>query len=346
MFNNQQVKFVGLEKNQIIKKVMHELKIKDSDFIYDNEHVQKLIDNLNVSKEKIQFIRQVNQRTPQWFIARNGVIDYENNIFIPPRLTASRVGTVLKHNKKETQFKLLQNLIWSEDDQSSKKFNAFAKKIMDKGTAYETLVVKNVTMNLNSKFQSSNINNEIWIEDIGLVIDYNYPWLAASSDGFVHILDSFDETETISGLEIKVPGNNKPYAKIPHEYYDQIMNAMYILNLKDYYFACYTPHETQLSYYLYDSNYWEGECMPKLEDFYWTQLIPSWIIKVHKRLQIGKLQNEHVITFSFPPLPTDNNNNNNDNSSSTIMEQKSKQKKTILNNNNVTLLVANKKIKL
>ena len=337
MLNNKQIKFVGLEKNQIIKKVIQELKIKDPDFVYNPDHIQKLIDNLQVSKEKIEFIRNVRQRTPDWDLARNGIIDYENNVFIPPRLTASRSGTGLKHNKKETQFKLLQNLIWP---QSSKKFNEYAKKIMDKGTAYEILVLKNITMVLNSKFKSLNMNNEIWIEDIGLVIDYNYPWLAASSDGLVHILNSFDETENISGLEIKVPGNNKPYPKIPHEYYDQIMNAMYILNLKDYYFACYTPHETHLSHYQYDANYWEGECMPKLEDFYWTQVIPSWIIKVYKRLQVGKLQNERVITFCFPSSPLSIENNDNP-----TIDQESKQKKKNSNNNNVTL-VANKKIKL
>lgn len=291
------VLFKGLLQHdeKIINIIMEELKIKDGEYYYDAEDIRNLIANLYVTDDQIETIKNFNQRTPGWFKARNGVIDYEKKDYVPPRLTASRSGTGLRHNKKETQNKLLLNLIWPEDQKKS--FNSFAKKIMDKGTAYETLVVKNVTMTLNSKFKSQKFENQIWIEDVGLVVNKKYPWIAASSDGLIHVYDNDLETEILSGLEIKVPGNNRPYKKIPHEYYDQIMCAMYILQLKDYYFACYTPHETHISHYEYDEDYWESECMPKLELFYWSQVIPSWIMKVYQRLPVGKLQNEKLINF-------------------------------------------------
>lgn len=288
--------FRGLMQNdeKIMNIIMEELRIKDGDYNYRVEDVKNLITNLYVNEEQIENIKNFNQRTPDWFKARNGIIDHETKCYIPPRLTASRVGTILHHNKKETTHNLLLNLIWPEQQ---KNFNSFAKKIMDKGTAYETLVVKNVTMTLNSKFKSQKFQNQIWVEDVGLLVNKNYPWIAASSDGLIHIFDTDLETENFSGLEIKVPGNSKPYKKIPHEYYDQIMCAMYILQLKDYYFACYTPHETHISHYYYNEEYWESESMPQLEIFYWSQVIPSWIMKVYQRLPVGKLQNEKVINF-------------------------------------------------
>lgn len=295
---NEYQLFKGLiliENNEkIINIIMEELKFKDSEYNYQAEDIRNLIANLYVTDEEIQKIKNFNQRTPEWFKARNGVINHEIKCYIPPRLTASKVATALHHNKKETSHSLLLSLIWPEQQ---KKFNSFAKKIMDKGTAYETLVVKNVTMTLNSKFKSKKFQNQVWVEDVGLLVNKNYPWIAASSDGLIHIFDTDLETEIFSGLEIKVPGNSKPYKKIPHEYYDQIMCAMYILQLKDYYFACYTPYETHISHYEYNEDYWESECMPKLELFYWSQVIPSWIMKVYQRLPIGKLQNEKLINF-------------------------------------------------
>jgi hypothetical protein len=58
---------------------------------------------------------------------------------------------------------------------------------------------------------------KVWMEETGLLISKEYPWLGVSSDGLLHL--EKDGIEEIVTIEIKGPPKGKFYPGIPRYYF-------------------------------------------------------------------------------------------------------------------------------
>jgi len=68
-------------------------------------------------------------------------------------------------------------------------------------------------------------------------------------------------------------------APIPPYYFDQIQGTMAVTGRLWCDFVVWTPSQTQVSRYFFDSEYWSKSLLPSLEDFYFNLLLPALVAK-------------------------------------------------------------------
>lgn len=238
------------------------------------------------------------QRTPAWFKFRDGHAQlkgqpddqdltrvYEETLIRAPIITSSIAGKILGHEEgyKRDRTKVCREMLWTELKPS---FTPVVQAMLDRGTACEKITIDYTIMHLLQHYRQQYPRIQIWITEVGLVVDKTFPFMAASPDGIVHFYDPDRNLYWQSGLEMKCRGMAylEPYPVIPHKYLDQIQHAMAILGLKDYHFVCYANHTIQFEVYRFDAQEWQ-KSMEIFQHYYWTHLWPAAVLKAHGWIQ-------------------------------------------------------------
>lgn len=283
------------------------------DMIWDLKVIQTWIhDSYSMSEQDRIRIYKTPQRTPEWFKFRDGHLQIQGQpipndesdsnqiadktITRAPIITSSIAGRILGHEDgyKRDRAKIAKEMLWSE---LKPTFTPMVQAMLDRGTASESITMEYTVMHLMEMYKSKYPNIQIGITEVGLVVDRQYPFMAASPDGIIHFYDPDTNTYWQSGLEMKARGTPwlQPYPTIPHKYFDQIQHAMAIIGLKDYHFVCYANGCIQFEVYKFDHNQWK-ESMKSFQKFYWITLWPAAVLKAHGWLKCPELRPDVEVT--------------------------------------------------
>lgn len=228
-----------------------------------------------------QRIRDAPQRTPDWYAARRH------------RITASNFGAAANHHKLSPRHELVRAMLW--------KHTFTGNEMTAWGTDKEPVACDWYEKRGQERVGKDNF----WVEDTGLNVDVQRPWLAVSPDGLVHERDPETGERVDYLLEIKCPWSLKDRKKgdgdfypvvdlpngvsgpIPHYYYDQIQGVMGVLGLPYADFLVWTPEEAQVTRFPFDRKYWEEELFPALREFFFEHYVPAAVDLLNGRLMPG-----------------------------------------------------------
>jgi len=144
----------------------------------------------------------IKQQTEEWFQKRIGMV------------TGSVAGTICNYNSYQTKEELIQAKV---------KDVRFNNIFTEHGNKYEDVAVE--------LFEQK---NNVKVEEIGLVVHRDYPYIGASPDGIF-----LDNDNQVCLLEIKCPYRRKITGDIPIYYYAQVQLQLEATNLeKCYFYEC------------------------------------------------------------------------------------------------------------
>lgn len=219
----------------------------------------EFLESLVVTDEERREIMYAPQRTDEWKGHRE------------KRLTASNFGAAAGHNKHCPIAKLLKQMLWPEP---------FTNEAIERGIKMEPHIFQQAEIYF-SDYYRRNGYESIWLEEVGLYISKTHAWLAASSDGLLH-LD--DKTLTI---EIKAP---KKLPKNIHPYYfDQIQGTMACLGIKEAWFIVYGVDKTEYRRFPFNEQYWKEQLFPALQYYYMNLFLPRYLLKKKGLLPYGEI---------------------------------------------------------
>jgi len=129
------------------------------------------------------------------------------------------------------------------------------------------------------------------VDEIGLVIDPERPWMGNSPDGIITIEYQSGYKER-GLLEIKCPATKKYYdPPVPSHYMAQIQGTMGNLSLSWCDFVVWIPSTgIQITRVTFDSNYWNNTLLPGLTDFYFNMYMPIALKKENNLLFPNELE--------------------------------------------------------
>lgn len=263
------------------------------------EDKRKFLRRLVVTDEEILRIANYEQRSPEWHEARKY------------RLTGSNFGAAADHykDKQKTPAILLSDMLWP----GKFKGNAATQY----GTDREPFIHQVVETYMNTTGKTSN-TQEVVLEECGLIVCKEHPWLGVSPDDFILIYDSATKKMNVGLAEYKAPYQKKQFYPVcPHYYYDQFQGQMAVARsfLKLRYphieleeesgtwtkFCVWTPHATQVNHYRLDEAYW-ADLFKKLKKFYIDTVVPRFILKERGVLQEGEVDVKQIVNIDLKPL--------------------------------------------
>ena len=240
--------------------------------------------NVRVSNHQaiqIEASTREQSKNPLWYAARS------------VRLTSSRFGDVISRKKTDVT-KLIDSILNGKDISHLPAVKA--------GQEAESTIAEHYKLYKN---QNSCPGTEVFCS--GLIINPNYPWLAASPDRIVYDPSS---SPAIGGLECKfIPSaqgltplqayDDKKYnkkcfclelekgslsLKKTHKYFYQIQGQCAIANYSWVDLALMTDPQLHDSGFFLQRIYcdkvkWESEWLPKLTEFYFKELLPRVVTK-------------------------------------------------------------------
>jgi len=247
-----------------------------------NAKQRAFLEKLQITEEEQWRIRRYAQRTPEWHAARK------------PRITMSRMGSVMGHNPYKSARMMLKDSLWGGftgnaatqwgcdfEDTAEIMYNRFMRKHLQVDGAPPP------------KFVTTHA---------GLIVPRQFPWAGVSVDGLV-----FDDTQPdglkFGGLEIKCPFGKSLYECIPAYYYDQIQGSMGFLGLPWWDFVVWTPTSQQIRRVPFNQDYWDNHMFPTVEKFYMTEMLPALVAKEEGSLDHGCVKPRLIIDpADMPPL--------------------------------------------
>uniref|UniRef100_A0A2S2N9F1 YqaJ viral recombinase domain-containing protein n=1 Tax=Schizaphis graminum TaxID=13262 RepID=A0A2S2N9F1_SCHGA len=188
------------------------------------------------------------------------------------RLTASRFGKICKMRSNTSCKNVVHNILYASDSLQTKS--------VQYGREMETLA--------RQKFEQ--LSKEKVYEN-GLIIDPEFPFLAASPDGLIgeHYLleikcpysarDSNDAIEAVNSKLLqycKVEGQEIKLKK-EHVYYYQIMGQLHATKRKKCFFVIYTAKWISIEEIYFDQSFWDSKMSEPLQTFYMKSLLPEII---------------------------------------------------------------------
>lgn len=215
------------------------------------------------------------------------------------RITASNFGSAHRTNTFCTPADLLRNILWpSSMDSVAMRYGSVNEK-----TALWRF----------SEWLSENAEHPelpIYIDEPGIWLCAQYPFLAGSPDGVVYETVEARKLDNEGGmyyrcrrslLEIKTPWKlrnrqeggdfyplchqkNGRHNHIPCSYYDQIQGNAWLMGLSFVYFVVLAPSGYQVTVEPYDPVYVTQSLLPALIDFWTHQVVPAF----EERDQMGK----------------------------------------------------------
>jgi putative phage-type endonuclease len=125
----------------------------------------------------------------------------------------------------------------------------------------------------------------IEVKKCGLFVNPNFPFLAASPDGYSEIDNKLVEIKCpYSGRNMLVAegpefpflhiSNDKLSLKRNHPYYYQVQGQMACSEKTACYFVVFTLNDMFVEIINYDPSFFEKEMLPKLKEFYFTYYEP------------------------------------------------------------------------
>jgi putative phage-type endonuclease len=231
------------------------------------------IRKLWMTKEQIAATKLCEQRSPEWFAARNG------------RISGSIVSNITGENPFMRPDALLRDKLWG---------NFRGNEATRYGTWHEPVAEYVHTIACRKKDPASTL------EFPGLVVSADRPWLSYSPDGIVH----FGNAVSILA-EYKCPfkktfykGKKPGEANIPIYYRSQIQFGMMLLDLPSCDFLVWTPTETRIERYNRDYAYcaWMSA---KVSRFYFERYLPALIAKNNGWLPFNTTDVESVCDVTY-----------------------------------------------
>lgn len=256
------------------------------------EHV--LIDSVDIPDTELQKECQVyleqnikNKNPSEIEIATRG--QSANNKWIEERkkrLTSSNFGEIMSRNVNNNSSNLVKRMLYS-------------------GFKGNKFTIKGLSEEENARIEYTNKRNEhtkciVKIEQPGLMIDKEHPFLAASCDGIVleqngekglieikTLLQNNKKTITDAAKTDKTfclhTVNGNVQLKTNHKYFYQVQGMLNILQLDwcDFIVRRINPHDMFIQRILKDSNLWKEIMLPKLTAFYYTHLLPELAVPRH-----------------------------------------------------------------
>jgi putative phage-type endonuclease len=223
---------------------------------------------LNVSEAQVAVISSYVQGTPEWLASRVG------------RLTASNFGAAAKMNKYSSPRALLKQMLWGEF-----KGNAATRW----GSAHEeTARLEYIAVKQQEISSGSNALQSVEVEEVGLMINPERPWMGNSPDGIVVL--TYESGAVERGLlEIKCPYKKEFYTPdpVPPHYYAQIQGTMGNLSLPWCDFVVWTPTGLQVTHVDFDATFWDTKLLPALSTFYHDMYVPLALAKENGALDDG-----------------------------------------------------------
>lgn len=223
------------------------------------------VDKLHVTPDEARRIANYTQGSSEWLKSRVG------------RITASNFGAAMGLNKFMSMRSLLKQLLWGgftgnvatrwgQDHESVARDEYIAAKRQEFATAGDG--------------DGDDAPTDIRVEETGLVINVDRPWMGNSPDGIVHVTHRSGVT-TRGLLEIKCPFKKAFYepTPVPVYYYCQIQGTMGNLDLPWCDFVVWTPTGLQVTRVPFDPVFWSEELLPKVSRFYFDHYVPLAILK-------------------------------------------------------------------
>ncbi|GLV31329.1 hypothetical protein CBL_11060 [Carabus blaptoides fortunei] len=227
------------------------------------EEKQRVLNELQVTQEERDKI------------AQETVGQFDNEIYRSARanrLTASKFGEVVKRRTTTSPETLVKRIL-SQDHINVPAINY--------GKENESVAIRLFEAGMN-----------IPVQRTGLHIDVVNPYLAASPDGLIGD-DSLIEVTCCKkandngwnllditkdkALCLELTNENEIKLKKNHNIYYQIQGQLNITNRKMCYFVVFINESTELHIERIerDSNLWTNEMLPKLKDFYMSNVLPE-----------------------------------------------------------------------
>lgn len=230
---------------------------------------------LEVTPEKALEIRGYEQGTPEWLQSRVG------------RITSSNFGAAIGTNKYTSPRALVKQMLWGEF-----KGNAatrWGSENEDVARDEYIQVIKNQIAE-GAFAGADDPLVDIAVEECGLVINPERPWMGNSPDGLITMTYASGKTE-VGLLEIKCPYRKEFYAPdpVPSYYFAQVQGTMGNMRLPWCDFVVWTPTGIQITRVPFDTAFWDTTLLPGVTRFYFDQYLPLALHKENGRLQPGTL---------------------------------------------------------
>lgn len=258
---------------------------------------RRFLDNYvyNKSAADIEELKQVEQGSEQWRLARVGLITASN--------MGAAVGLSPYKSSDATAYELVYvPFMGNAATEHGKKHEpiACARYIQDQrktlwNSIQRAMFAEERTVEFMGKTHQVPLDRDdltmakvFDVKFSGLNIDVLEPWRGCSLDGTVWVLG-----KPAGVLEIKAPHNKKPYPCAPLQYYCQVQANMHITQLPVCDFYVWTCKKgITLDTFHYDAHFCNTRLMPKVREFYFTKLLPHLVAKqltVDPTLSGGKI---------------------------------------------------------
>lgn len=241
--------------------------------IRKSEFLNKLSE---VDKTEIEEATRSQNNSPRWFVERR------------KRITASNFGKISKLLEKTPRDATVKNIMYP-----SFKGNVHTEY----GNACEPIAIESVEKKLCIKIKRS-----------GLLIDNDYPYLAASPDGLIDDTGMIEvkcpssaQTFTPKEAAEKVPAvhkwcsfeNEEMQLNVKHDYYFQIQGNLHISKREYCLFIFWTPLGFSIQKILRDDDFWRTRMVAKLSDFYINHYLIELIdSRAERELPIRQTRNK------------------------------------------------------
>lgn len=230
---------------------------------------QDVVRNLSLTQTQADDIANIPQGTLAWLDARKH------------RLTASNFGAAVGMNKYKSPRGLLKDMLWNtfKGNAATRWGNNHEDIARD---AYVAQVQHEIATGA-SKYTS------IRVEETGLAVNPERPWLGSSPDGVVHVTTANGESHQFL-LEIKCPFRKQFYdPPVPTYYNCQIQGVMATMGLPYCDFVVWTPTGMQVTRVDFDADFWETTLLPGLHNFYHNMYLPMAVAKHNGDLEEGEI---------------------------------------------------------
>ncbi len=272
------------------------------------EDRRRYLDSLRMTDELYKEAQAVAQRSDRWHWFRAGgpglATTHDGRPCEPrlvlTRMTASLFGAAAGHNDYKKEGELLRDMLWPSFQ---------GNDATEYGTTMESTAFEMTQVHAIQEYRAAGYD-DVWIEETGICVSRQHPWLAASSDGLLY---ATKRDGCVSGtIEIKCPYARQFYPKTPAYYYDQFQGTAAVLGVRLIHFVIYTPERTQINRYEWDETYWNKTLLPTLRSFYMRQYLPRAIYKDRGQLRPGEIDVVSMIDMPLDLVQLAYNNNDDD----------------------------------
>jgi len=226
--------------------------------------------NIRVSPEQARAIAHIPQGSQAWLNARKN------------RITASNFGAAVHMNKYKSPRGLLKDLLW----------NTFKGNTATRwGSEHEDVARDAYVAHIRREIEAGRSEyTSIRVEETGLHVNPELPWLGSSPDGIVHVTLRDGSTRRFL-LEIKCPFGKKFYdPPVPSYYNCQIQGVMATMGLPHCDFVVWIPGNMQITRVNFDADFWQHQLYPGLFGFYHNSYLPLIVAKHNGDLDEGEVE--------------------------------------------------------